>query len=77
MMMISTKSDLELDRKVESYEAVELASMWDIPYIETSAKENINVEKAFMLLLHEIGIFLQQNPQEGPQPKEKNKCILM
>ncbi|KAI6655969.1 hypothetical protein LOD99_1703 [Oopsacas minuta] len=44
------KCDLESKRAVESSTGKEFADSLNIPFIETSAKENINVEQAFVLL---------------------------
>ena len=49
-ILIGNKCDLESERKVESSKAREFADSLKIPFIETSAKDNINVEFAFMTL---------------------------
>jgi GTPase SAR1 family protein len=57
-ILIGNKCDWEEKRAVETKEGVQLADELGIPFIETSAKSNINVEKAFyqlaqyFLLLH-------------------------
>ncbi|KAI6655965.1 Ras-related protein Rab-1A [Oopsacas minuta] len=49
-ILVGNKCDLESKRAVESSTGKEFADSLNIPFIETSAKENINVEQAFVLL---------------------------
>lgn len=53
-ILIGHKSDLEHDRKVSREEAERLAADLGIRYVETSAKRNTNVERAFQLLTRDI-----------------------
>ena len=47
MILVGSKSDLKLDRKV-SYEAgMELAQKYNVKLMEVSAKENRNVDDIF------------------------------
>eukprot|EP01084_Bolivina_argentea_P204747 349709_1 len=52
MILVGTKCDLEHERQVSTEEAVELAKEWNIPYVETSAKEKINVELLYDLVVY-------------------------
>ena len=49
-ILVGNKCDLESERQVDSSIAKEFADRLRIPFIETSAKDNINVEFAFMTL---------------------------
>ena len=49
-ILVGNKCDLESDRAVDVSTAKVFADSLNIPFIETSAKENINVEKAFVLM---------------------------
>ena len=49
-ILVGNKCDLENERQVDSSIAKEFADRLRIPFIETSAKDNINVELAFMTL---------------------------
>ncbi|KJX99099.1 hypothetical protein TI39_contig374g00008 [Zymoseptoria brevis] len=52
MVLVGNKSDLEDDREVEAHKATKLARHWnDMPYYETSAKVNLNLDEAF----HDLG----------------------
>ena len=48
MILIANKCDLQEDRKVSEEEILEKAMEWNVPVVETSAKENKNVEHMFM-----------------------------
>ena len=47
MILVGNKSDLSAVRKVSYQEASSLAQSWNIPYLETSAKTQENVDKVF------------------------------
>jgi len=53
-MMVGNKCDLVAKKKVEYATAKEFADNNGIPFFETSAKDNQNVENAFMDLTREI-----------------------
>lgn len=53
-ILIGHKSDLNKDRKVSRDEAEQLAAELGIRYVETSAKCNSNVDRAFELLTRDI-----------------------
>ncbi|GAC74085.1 GTP-binding protein SEC4 [Moesziomyces antarcticus T-34] len=53
-ILIGNKSDWEEKRAVSTEQGEELARELGIPYIETSAKSNANVEEAFFNLAREV-----------------------
>ena len=53
MLLVGNKQDLK-DRQVKFEEAKQLADLWDIEYIETSAKTNYNCQEAFEKLALKI-----------------------
>lgn len=53
-MLIGNKSDLDSKRKVSQQEAMDYAESNGLMFMETSALESINVEKAFESLIVNI-----------------------
>lgn len=54
-LLIGNKSDLTQKRVVETRVAQEYAASLGIPYIETSAKDQLNVDESFLKMVEEIG----------------------
>jgi Ras-related protein Rab-8A len=86
-LLLGNKSDLEDQRKVAVSEGQQLANSEKIGFLETSAKTNTNIDKAFMeiarLVLERFPDQVQQKPSDNIQlpsdisqapPKEKKKC---
>ena len=61
MVLVGTRCDDEMNRKVSSEEGNALAEKHGIPYIETSAKCNININEMFEDLMFRI---LYENEKE-------------
>jgi Ras-related protein Rab-1A len=53
-LLVGNKADLEDKRKVQADAAKEYASSHDINFLETSAKEKLNVERSFMKIAAQI-----------------------
>ena len=53
-ILVGNKKDLEDQREVPYQEGKELADNFNVRFLETSAKESINVEEAFTLMTREI-----------------------
>ena len=53
-VLVGNKCDLSDRRKVAYEEGLELANHFGIPFIETSAKNNKDVEKCFVTMASEI-----------------------
>ncbi|KAJ2665561.1 ras GTPase [Coemansia sp. RSA 1200] len=53
-LLVGNKSDLEDKRKVDVTEAKDFADSLSISFLETSAKDSTNVEKAFMTMASQI-----------------------
>ncbi|GAC97298.1 hypothetical protein PHSY_004883 [Pseudozyma hubeiensis SY62] len=54
VIVVANKCDLEYERQVGSHEGRELAKHFGCRFIETSAKQRINVDEAFSNLVREI-----------------------
>jgi Ras-related protein Rab-1A len=64
-LLVGNKSDLEEQRKVTYDEGVELAKKFDIPFLEVSAKNALNVEDTFITMASEIQTrFLKEKTQK-------------
>jgi len=53
-ILVGNKCDMEESRKVSNEEGMELAKHYEIPFLETSAKNSINVETSFITMSNEI-----------------------
>lgn len=71
MVLIGNKSDLNYQRQVDSEAGAELANKFGIKFLETSVKDNLNINKAFENLIDEIEAI------HNPQPKQEDKCVVV
>jgi len=72
-VIVGSKCDLQHSRQVQASEGEKLAQKNGAAWIETSAKNNINVGKVFELCLGEIEKRTAPNQTE-PQP---SRCVIM
>ncbi|KAK4058395.1 RAS1 protein [Microbotryomycetes sp. JL221] len=54
VILVANKCDLEYERQVTSQEGKDRAKEFACPFIETSAKQRLNVDEAFSTLVREI-----------------------
>ena len=66
MILVGNKKDLR-ERQVKSEEAKQLADLWGIEYIETSAKTNENCKEAFERLASKVAQS-REKPKSGGCP---------
>jgi len=83
-ILVGNKSDLNHKRRVSLEEALNLADQWKVPYIETSAKARLNVDKIFHDILMDIyrrrrteGRDSIRGSNEGRQRRKKRKCRIL
>ena len=81
-ILVGNKCDLSDSREVSQSQAQNLAENWKVSYVETSAKTNENVDKAFFDLLRKVhvrkpnsNITIEEN--SPPQKPKKKKCIIL
>ena len=85
LILVGNKLDLcESDRREVSHdEAAARAASWGVPYVETSAKTQVNVDKVFYDLLEKIE---QRKDAQGASTggkeskkskKKKKKCTIL
>ncbi|KAF9560345.1 hypothetical protein CPC08DRAFT_690138 [Agrocybe pediades] len=72
-VIVGSKSDLQSSRQVDPKDGQMLAKQNDCAWIETSAKENINVGKVFELCLQEI----EKNTVPNQQEPQAKLCVVM
>ncbi len=68
MMLVATKCDWDEYREVSAAEGQSLAASWGFPFLECSAKANINVGKVFNTLLATV------EKQSGFYPPENHEA---
>ncbi|KIJ20210.1 hypothetical protein PAXINDRAFT_166327 [Paxillus involutus ATCC 200175] len=73
-VIVGSKTDLQSSRQVQPDEGEELAKLNKAAWVETSAKNNVNVGKVFELCLAEIEKRSQHSQTDQPEP---SKCIVM
>lgn len=61
-ILIGNKCDMVAERKVTEAEGKKLAEEYKIPFMETSAKDNINVQEAFLHITKDV---VETLPKEG------------
>lgn len=84
-LLVGNKCDLNHKRAVSQEEAIRLADAWKVPYVETSAKTRLNVDKVFYDLMEEIykrkrseGRDSIRGGNEGKQGRrKKKKCRIL
>jgi len=64
-LLVGNKCDLASKRAVEKKTAEDFANKLDIPFLETSAKSNNNVEAAFMTMASKIKTRIGQSSTRG------------
>mmetsp|Transcript_26864 Transcript_26864/g.19335 ORF Transcript_26864/g.19335 Transcript_26864/m.19335 type:complete len:104 (-) Transcript_26864:97-408(-) len=81
-ILVGNKCDLESQRQVTKEEGQELAEHFNVRFLETSAKECMNVEDAFTMMTREMKNRVtviqpkrQQNDSNQPKSLGKSKDI--
>ena len=66
-LLVGNKCDLENERVVTSKEAKEFSDSLGISFLETSAKQKINIDEAFMTLTKQIYELLPETERRGEE----------
>ena len=66
-LLIGNKSDLQGKRAVETKDAAAFADSLGIEFVETSAKNAVNVEKAFMMIAAQVKTRMVNTPAIAAQ----------
>lgn len=72
---------MESNRKVSKEDAQNLASQWNVKYVETSAKTRLNVDLVFQDLMRELMLRKKMDSKStnniNKPKKKKRRCILL
>jgi Ras homolog enriched in brain len=68
MVLVGNKTDLNMTRQVSYEQGAQLAASFKCPFVETSAKSDANVQKAFEALIGEI--------EHTSDTDKDSKCII-
>lgn len=68
-ILVGNKKDLDSQRQVPYEEGKELADHFNVRFLETSAKESVNVEEAFTVMTREI-----KSKVATSQPKQRDNA---
>lgn len=71
MTLVGNKADLNFQRQVETSEGQELAKSFNCKFLETSVKDDVNINKSFELLIDEIETI------HNPDVKAEGKCVIV
>lgn len=74
LVLVGNKCDMEKDRAVDRNHGRNLAQSLSCPYMETSAKNNINVKEVFESLVREIN---KKAPDLTQKPTRQSKCCVV
>ncbi|CAO3667777.1 hypothetical protein G6F56_002677 [Rhizopus delemar] len=86
MVLVGNKCDLEAERQVSSHEGKDLAKNFGCQFIETSAKQKINVDESFFEVVKDIRRYNKEqetrgsNEQFGVQDTQEvaaDKCCIL
>jgi GTPase KRas len=73
MVLVGTKCDLENERKVTFEEGSALSNKYGIPFFETSAKKEINVDESMFSLVDEV----LKKKVSPPSKDGSSSCLMM
>ncbi|KAJ2695274.1 GTP-binding protein [Coemansia sp. IMI 209128] len=79
IVLVGTKTDLKDERQVTKKEAEELALKYGCPYVETSAREGINIEELFVKSVYVANKSRGGSGEhvEGGDATDKSMCFIM
>lgn len=63
-VLIGNKADLNEKREVSAEEGQELANFYGVPFLETSAKDTVNISEAFVTIAKSV----LEKISRGPNP---------
>jgi Ras-related protein Rap-1A len=77
LVLVGNKCDLENERNVSKSEGANLAIKWgNCTFMETSARQQINVDAVFFDLVRQINANAPEKDKKDKKHKKK-KCLVM
>ena len=76
ILLIGNKCDLEEERKVTQEDALKKAEQFEIAFIETSAMQAVNIEKAFNTMIEQISKKINLNVDDDKNKIQENGISL-
>lgn len=70
-VLVGNKSDLEYQRQVEYADGERIAAKFGCKFLETSVKNDVNIDRLFELLIEEI------ERVQNPVVTKEDKCVVM
>ena len=82
LILVGNKADLHDSREVSQEDATSLAETWGVPYVETSAKTKMNVDKIYYDLMSMVQQRKESMDKHGggtthKKNKKKRKCTIL
>jgi len=82
LILVGNKADLQDTREISNEDATALASSWGVPYVETSAKTKMNVDKVYYDLLGMVksrkeSMDRHSGSTSNKKKKKKSKCTIL
>lgn len=81
LILVGNKSDLQDSREVSQEDASAMANSWGVPYIESSAKTKVNVDKIYYDLLGMVQKRKESMDRQGggttSKKKRRRKCTIL
>ncbi|KAI9295790.1 ras-2 [Neoconidiobolus thromboides FSU 785] len=71
LILVGNKKDLQAQRQVSLDEGKELSLSWNCQHLETSAKNNDNISRAFDMMINEI------EKSMNPTEEDKKECVIL
>ena len=77
MVLVGNKTDLEDQRVVSRESGLGLARSFNCSFLETSAKERVNVDEIFSDLIRQINKKIPDGKKKVKKSNKKSKCTLL
>ncbi|KAF9516922.1 hypothetical protein BS47DRAFT_583040 [Hydnum rufescens UP504] len=82
LVIVGTKSDLTAEREVSREMVTRMATLWGVPFYETSSKRDVNVEAVFNDIVRQMKVKYPEGSRPSqPSPKKirkhrRPKCVI-